>query len=295
MSVKQSMRTVYLPKKGGARFKDVDTFKVVCENNDIIGINTLKAADEVGQGVNEFTHVLLSHLGQTQREVIVKMHDGQSRFIKHELKLLNRLQSFRNCVKLICDFSCKDDKNRWNKRITKPTTLCQTNANDHVHFLIMEYIKDGDLNEFIDHIVKLYTSDPKQGMKLFKSLFLQISLGIMEMGTTYKIYHGDLNSGNILVYKTTQQIITYKVLDREYRMKTYGFYPVFIDFGRGGMYEKRPKNQTLIKEDISIIGNVLSAWIKDLDLSQKFNTLLDDIEASRILTLDDVVKKIKRL
>ena len=289
------LSVTYLPKKGGARFHNVESYRVSCENNHIEAFKTLKAAEEVGLDIDEFTHVLLSHLGDTRKEVVVKVHDSRSRFIRHELNILRILKGFRNTVALLCDFKCNDDKQRWLKNIKRSTTLCKLNGKDSLHYFVMEYIPNGDLVDFIKEISFIYQQDTKQGLKLLQSLFLQIALAIMHMGTVYKVYHGDLNSGNILIYKTSKKSVKYNVFDKEYMVNTHGFYPVFIDFGRAGTYDMRSKNKSPIKDDICIVGNVIVSWINDQELSKKFNAILDKLEYGKNKDFDYVINVIKCL
>jgi serine/threonine protein kinase len=279
----------FLPKKGGARFHNVDTFIISsCQNNEIHGFQTLKSAEETGLDPNEFSHVLLSHIGNYNKEFIVKVHDSNSRLIKYELEILKKLKDFNNSINLICDFTCNENKERWLYNIQKPTRFCLPNGNNKLHFFVMEYIQDGDLATYIDDIVSTYKSNKKICFKIIKSLFLQISLAIIEMAIKYKVYHGDLNSGNILIYKTSKQHMYYEVYKTKYKVNTYGVYPIFIDFGRGGTYDKRAKVRSPIKDDICIIGSVLVAWIKDITLSNQFNSLLDSVEKAN--KLEDIIE-----
>jgi hypothetical protein len=279
-----------LNKNGGARLYNTSTYKVSCESNNIKGHKSLKAAHEVGLGTDEFTHVLIATLND-HKEVIVKAHDATSAFTKNELKCSQQLQTFRNTVRHICDFKCTDSKQRWLYDIKKQVTLCQPNGKDLVHFIVMEYIKDGGLDDFL----KLIDSyDEKTQLQYYKSLFLQIALGIMEMGSVYKVYHGDLNTGNMLIYKTTKSHLTYRVFDKEYKVKTNGFYPIFIDFGRGGLYDKQSKNRSLIVDDIVIAFTVMNAWISSQTIKKKVTDMCSEISEGSRRDLDRIIGTIKQ-
>jgi serine/threonine protein kinase len=263
------MKIEHLSKQGGARLTCVDTYKVACEANDIEGQESLKSAHEVGTGINQFTHVLRSVLAK-KHQVIVKVLDASSGVILHELNCMKHLKDFRNTVTYICDFVCADDKKRWMYNITSQRTLCDPNGEDLLHFIVMEFIENGSIDEYISEI-------EGQDTLYLSSFILQIALAIMEMGTVHKVYHGDLNTGNILIYRTSKKHITYKVFDKEYKVKSNGIYPVFIDFGRGGLYKKTSKNKSEIIDDITIALSVIEPWISSKPLKQKLAKLTQAI------------------
>jgi len=68
----------------------------------------------------------------------------------------------------------------------------------------------------------------------------------LEIGMKYKVAYGDLNSCNTLVKRSSVFTLIISVDRNEYVCKTYGFRLVFIEFGRGGFYEKTSKNENLI-------------------------------------------------
>jgi serine/threonine protein kinase len=256
-----------LNKKAGARLLNIETYKFNCEQNKLIGKKTLKSAEEA----DAFGHVIQSVLAN-QTNVIVKIHEEKNiYFLENELKALKTLANFENSVQYICDFSCMDDKSRWFKYVTKPTKFCNQKA-DKLHFIVMEYIEHGDLHtDFFD----------KNPSRLeIQSVCLQIALAIAILGFEYKIYHGDLHSGNILLDRTDQENITYKVRGKKYNIKTYGYLPKLVDFGRCGFYDGRIKPAYVI-EDLYLIFTILSTWIKDQEYKNKIQDFLhiktDDI------------------
>lgn len=280
-----------LPKRGGARLFEVDTYKLSCTPENISSQASIKASEEVGSGIEEFTHVLLGLFDNTRTEVIIKVHDADSGFIDNELKCLNNLNKCKYTAKLLCDFTCLDDKQRWMKPIShNHTQLCEEKGTDNLHFLVMEYIKDGTLDGFMNSL-KEY--DEQKQNDMIRSLFLQVALAIMEIGITHKVYQGDLNSGNILLYKTSKQYTTYNVGDKKYKVKTNGFYPIIIDFGRGGIYDKKSKYIPFIIDDIIIAIMVMKAWIPNVAIQQKATVLrkkLSEAPRKSVETFIDLIK-----
>ena len=244
-----------LQKTKQARLLNVDTYKLSCENNELIGKKSLKSAEES----DDFVHVIQSVLTKYNASVVVKIHEERDKiFLQRELQSLKKLINFQNSVRYICDFSCLDDKDRWFKKVTKDIKFCKNvKQNEHqLHFIVMEYIENGDLHE------DFFDKNPPRVEIL--SVFLQIALAIAILGFEYKIYHGDLHSGNILLSHTNDEFITYNVLDKSYNIKTYGYLPKLADYGRSGTYDSRITHKDIL-EDIYMIFTSMSTWIKDIE------------------------------
>lgn len=278
------MQIEYLRKKGGARFTDVETYKVSCLENKIIAQKTLKSANEVtSQGDEDsFVHVVKSILTEYKHPVVVKVHHANQYFITNELKIMDKLKDYPHVVQKLCDFRCADDTKRWMRRITNPTTLCQPAGPDQLHYIIMEYIENGDIHGW-------FQSNPTR--KEIKSFFLQATLIISEMAFTYKVYHGDLNSGNILVERTSKRYETYNVNGTSYRIKTCNVTPKLIDFGRGEIEEGKTRNQSVLN-DIYIMLSVLSNGIKDEGIRTKYTTFIVDESGRKKNTVKGFIERL---
>jgi serine/threonine protein kinase len=190
------------------------------------------------------------------------------------LSAYDKLKSFENSVKKICDFSCYDDKTQWISKITEPITFCN-NKKDKLHFIVLEYIENAGIEEY-------FNKNPSN-MEIC-SFFLQIMFSIIELAYNYRLEHGDLNSGNILVCSTDKIMKKYFLNGKEYRIKTFGFIPVFIDFGRskniiGKIYTKN------IFEDIFICLSSLMLYIKNIELKQNLTEFILKISSKTDLEL----------
>lgn len=247
-----------MKKKGGARFMDVDTYKVSCEANKLQALESFKSADEVGSHDSEFVHVMRAVLTEHNRfQVVVKVHFADNYFITKELAMMDKLKGYTHAVQKLCDFRCQDDKTRWMRPLKRPKSLCKPSGKDALHFVVMQFIQDGDVTKWLG---SLSPSKPE-----ILSFFAQAALVIAEVAFTYGVYHGDLNSGNILLAKTESPYQRFRILDRTYKVKTFGRTPVLIDFGRGGEYEGKPKNR-MVLDDIYIMLSVLTNYVVDQDL-----------------------------
>lgn len=250
----------YLPKTGGARMRDVHTVKL-CKENKLLGYQSIKAAEETGLEEDEFVHVILSRLKDHDFPVIVKIHDENSIYTKNELRYLKKMRDFENSVKMICHFSCMDHKPRWLSRVTNKSVKFCNNKNDRLHFFVLEYIENGDIVHFFQ------TTDSAKIM----SFIIQTTLAIMIMGIDYNTCHGDLNSGNILAATTEKLRISYRVFDKEYRVKSFGIIPKFIDYGRS----YKPSDNIAIMDQVFICLSILVNHISAASpLKQKIRDFL---------------------
>ena len=98
---------------------------------------------------------------------------------------------------------------------------------------------------------------------------------IIELGSIYKISHGDLNSGNILVATTDKTKVSYMILVKKLKVDTFGILPIFLDFGRCTLYDKNTKNKYDILQDVLMIFGVFSAWMH-ADLKAKVRDFVTD-------------------
>ena len=249
---------------------DVDTLlmeqnKTQCQQKEIIGIQTIKASDEVGLEDQEFVHVIRSVIQQTNLPVIVKIHHASNLFVQRELQALSHLQTFENSVHKICDFTCMDDKGRWEHPVSTEVSFCN-HKKDLLHFIVLEYIENGDLALFFE-------SNPS--LPMIASVVLQVQLAIFTLGFTYKILHGDLNSGNMLLSTTDKTRIHYRLLDKEYRIPSFGKIPVFIDYGRCRFHPTVAEvPREYVMDDVYIALSVLSVYFVSSALKTRFREFI---------------------
>jgi serine/threonine protein kinase len=256
--LKIQMEITYLKKRGGARFYNVSTYRVVCNDPaaNIILTTSLKFAHEVGSHDDDFVHVAKGRLQKYGKDCIVKVHHAVNPLYDRELRILQHLCHYQKIVQYVCHFSCMDKKERWIHDILahKPILPCSITGTDNLAFIVMEYISNGSITDFFN---------VTPSFNQLKSLFLQTALLIIELGMKHKVYHGDLNSGNILLKRThANAMITFDMEGGMIKINTHGIRPVLIDFGRGGFYDKKAKNRSLIMDDIMIAFSMYSNWVK---------------------------------
>lgn len=219
-----------LPKSSSSRIFGMETYKTNCAKNLILGVKSIKAAEETSLHKNDFVHVVLSKLKDYEKPVVVKIYDTQNIHLNIELKIQKKINNYRNTAKLICDFLCNDDKNKYITKIKNHIRFCNQGMSN-LHFFVYEYIANGDISDFlIKNSTNIYA---------IKSIILQTVCVVIQLATMYGIYHGDINTGNILIDKTNFEMVNYQIEDETFFIKSYGFMPKMIDYGRSNFYQNQ--------------------------------------------------------
>ena len=243
-----------LPKTRRSRIFSMETYKINCGNNKLYGYKSFKAAEEASMDKNDFVHVVLSKLQDYDKPVVVKVYDATKKHLLLEKRILDKIRDYRNTARLICEFSCNDNKNNYITKLTKEIKFCSSGT-DKLYFFVYEYIAHGDISDYLQK---------KRDTKIIKTLILQVVCVIIELATIYKISHGDLNSGNILIDKTDEKIIEYKIGDEIVVIKSNGIIPKIIDFGRSKFYE-----EPILKHvwyDIIMVIELIYIYVKNDDI-----------------------------
>jgi len=241
-----------IKKTSKSRLENVDTYKIVCDDPEkyIQATRTLKSANEVGSGINDFVHVAL------KRECVIKVHFTKSMFTKNEINIMKLIKDKPYVVKHICTYSCLDDKKRWMEHPQH-----NKESLDQLTFMIMDYIPNGDVANFLKNATK----------QQIKALFIQCAFAMIDMAETCSVSQGDFNSGNVLV--STEKPTTKKINigKKQYTFNTHGVKPLFIDFGRG--YIRETKAKYIIEDIMTLFLN----YIPDVQFQNKLNDMIFEI------------------
>jgi serine/threonine protein kinase len=160
---------------------------------------------------------------------------------------------------------------------------------DPLSFMVMEYIPNGSVDLYLK-------SNPS--LKKLQSLLVQSALLLIELGTKYKVYQGDLNSGNLLLKRTKRgTTVKYNVdKDTMIEVPTHGIRPVLIDFGRGGFYDKKSKNKSLIMDDVTILFSVYNNWIENKNVKQQLHNVISKYSSGvNSLSYQDLISDITNI
>lgn len=247
-----------LQKCPRSRITNMETYKINCGKNLLIGYNTIKASEETSIHKDDFVHVVLSTLKDYDKPVIVKVYDEDNFHLNIELNVLEKVTGFRNTAQLICNFSCNDNKNKYISKIKNQIRFCG-NGLDKLHFFVYEYIEKGDVSDFLIKI---------QDKNIIISIILQITCVIIQLASIYKIYHGDINSGNILIDTINEKTIDYCIEDEIIIIENHGIIPKIIDYGRSNFYKEIISNYDVWFDIILALG-IIYPYIQDNELKKK--------------------------
>lgn len=240
-----------LPKTRRSRILSMETYKINCGKNKLYGFKSLKAAEDTSMHKDDFVHVVLSKLQDYDKPVIVKVYDANKLDLLLERKILAKMRDYRNTARLICEFSCDDDKNK----LTRQIKFCERGTNK-LYFFVYEYIAHGDISDYLQK-----TRD----VKIIKTLILQVVCVIIELATIYKVCHGDLNSGNILINTTDEKTLEYRIGDEIIIIESNGIIPIIIDFGRS-KFHREPINNQHVWYDIIMIITLINTYAKNYEV-----------------------------
>ena len=192
---------------------------------------------------NPFRKMILSN----DKPVVVKVYDANKLDLLLERKILEKMRDYRNTVRLICD----DDKNN----LTRELKFCERGT-DKLYFFVYEYIAHGNISNYLQK-----TRD----IEIVKTLILQMVCVIIELATIYKVCHGNLNSGNILIDTTDEKTLEYRIGDEIVIIESNGIIPKIIDFGRSKFY-KEPINNQHVWYDIIMVITLINTYAKNYEV-----------------------------
>ena len=250
-----------------SRINGMESYKINCGKNLLLGYYTIKASEETSMHKDEFVHVVLSKLKDYDKPVVVKVYDNDNFHLHIELNILKNITGFRNTAQLICNFLCNDDKNKYITKIKKQIRFCGDGLNK-LHFFVYEYISYGDVSDFLTK---------NQNINVIKSLILQITCVIIQLASIYKIYHGDINTGNILIDVLNEKTIDYCIEDETFIIESFGIIPKIIDYGRSNFYKGAVPNEQVWFDIILTVG-VIYPYIQNVDLKQKVFAISNKLE-----------------
>lgn len=207
-------------------------------------------------------------------EKIGNFRKKQINTINNEVNWHKKLSGRTNFLKFICNFLCNDKIEKYNKNI-KNKSICD--GNEEVSIIIIEYI-DGDTIANSKILSKLNNLQLKSFIKRLYYCLIQAYLDLDYL-------HNDLTDGvNIMIRKTNDDIQKYNINGNKYNIKTYGFEPIIIDYGRSDKAFKIDKN---LIEDLNILDqsirlglsnnlnfNIYSDITKNINKRIKLNELL---------------------
>lgn len=175
-----------------------------------------------------------------------------------------------------------------------PRTLYNTEFNQDTQTIFTEYIDTGSLTYVISH------ASPGELL----SIFVETAHAIIDLGYTYKITHGTLFPGNILLKRLHDHIPITKTITHNKKTYTYvdhGIIPILTDFGRAniGVYDV-PQRSKII-DDILILYLMYVDRMKNEELASELRQSLGNMMMKNLYhkarmreVFDWVFKKLSR-
>ena len=245
-----------LPKTTRSNIFGMESYKINCGKDLLLGYESIKAAEETSMRPDDFVHVIMSKLENYNEPVVVKIYDSENGHLYTEINILKKVKDYRNTARLICHFSCNDDKTSYFRKIIKtmkPIRFCSKGTR-LLHFFVYEYIANGDISDF-------FTKN--NDINLIKAMTLQITAVIIELALVYKVIHGDINSGNIMVDTTEEKTLDYTIDGKIYTIETHGWMPKMIDYGKSSFYTHRMITPDDVWDDITNALNIIAHYTNE--------------------------------
>jgi serine/threonine protein kinase len=158
---------------------------------------------------------------------------------------------------------------------------------DKIHIFVYKFIEYGDISDYLIKTNDFYK---------IKSVILQMACIIIELAAKYHIFHGDLNSGNILIDKTNEEKINYVIDNEKIEITSYGVIPKIIDFGKSRFFnESMPlRNNDIWYDIINFIGVIMN-YIKLKDMKNKLDKITNTVDMELPLLKDYIYYLIEHL
>lgn len=277
----------FLPKQKGGRLDSVSTFRTYCRDKIETSSQPtawikVRKTIKLPESEDLFGHVALAHVKNLSEDVVVKVYERTDMMLQKEKTILTVLNKhgLENVIRLICSFDCdKEDKLVWYDKILKKRVLCGNTGKDKLSFLVMEYIPYGNITDFM--------SNNAMTTRNFKSFVKQACLFLLEIHYRFKIHHGDIHGGNLLIDICDEsKICSYRISKKIFQVKTHGVMPIFIDFGRASRSSSSKSSTS------SSSGSSSDCSIKEFDnICWCMQEILVLLQMFRGLTSDKNMKK----
>lgn len=278
------IQLIYLPKQYGGRI-NAHTFRAICSartdsNTSAWLMGTERINTEGSEYNDNVTSIIKSKMNGSP--VIVKIQEP-GRPYNRETQIMRLLSenNIPNIIQHICDFSCKDDIFRWKEPIVTPQPLCNGSGQNDIHIIVMEYIEHNLIKELYRRTL------PEQ---VVKNIIKQLMYLVLQLWYTFRITHGDLKEGNILLDIGTAKTNTYTIGKYTRHVNTLGYEPILIDFQVAAIHNYRNTSFTFndfILEQPLIIMRLFGSYIpnkreieQQLESAKTLKQLLDVIDTA---------------
>lgn len=223
---------ILLKKHYRSKQKHIPTYLLKCHPKNIKGTETIDIKPYYDEFIHNALQIIKGQMDWYDKPIVIKIYNIYSRELRKELEVYNRLlnSNFYNHLAPLCIINCNDLQEKYKNSIQNNIKLCSTGEYDNMMvFIVNEYINTGDISNFI-------SVNNIKSKNIIIDVILQLICSLTILLMDFNIYHGDLNTGNVLIAKTNKDFFEYKIYNNTYKIKTHGYKVVFIDFGMSIMF-----------------------------------------------------------
>jgi len=134
---------------------------------------------------------------------------------------------------------------------------------------------DNSLNNFMDEL-KIKNIDSDLKISIINSLFQQGIITIYWLYMNKGIIHGDINSNNFFIQKTSKENLNITINEIKYSIKLFGYYLVLGDFGYGKSIELISFDKNPDKKDLTRLSNIFNPLSEIKDFISLFKKIYLD-------------------
>lgn len=132
---------------------------------------------------------------------------------------------------------------------------------------------DNSLSNFIDELKNI---DSELKISIINSLFQQGIITIYWLYMNKGIIHGDINSNNFFIQKTTKENLNININEIKYSIKLFGYYLVLGDFGYAKSIELISFDKNPDKKDLTRLSNIFNPLSEIKDFISLFKKIYLD-------------------
>jgi serine/threonine protein kinase len=144
--------------------------------------------------------------------------------------------------------------------------------------------------EYIEHNLKNELRKRILPENIIKNIAKQLMYVVLQLWYQFKITHGDLHEGNILLDISESKVNTYKIGRYTRRLNTLGYEPILIDFQFASIYKYKNTNYTfneLIQRQTLYIMELFRYYISNFQ--QIYNNIAGTKTLEELLAVIDAI------
>jgi hypothetical protein len=226
-------------------------------------------------------NILIGNIDISKKTIVVKFESYKEMEREYEISKKLYDSKLQNFIKYYCFFSCNEDRKKFEMLETKSKKLplC-TGPGTNTGFIIMPFYKLGSIAMY-----KWSTGN----LHILKNILVQLVFALCDSFETIGFVHQDLHLYNVLLRKTKKKEICYKNINKS--VKTEGFYPIIMDFGRAKVSASFKEFKTTLLKMFSLL--------RDIGINCEFILdplpLVNYIRNAEIFNLDVTIEMIKKI